>query len=87
METNELLSQYMYQSQMISMLFNFIYACIGSFAAIIFMYLGYKILDTLTLFKTSKKLEEGNIAVGLFTLGVFLAIGISTGLTFGMALN
>ena len=39
---------------------NFIYAILGALLTILLMVLGYKILDWITPFDTSKQLGEGN---------------------------
>ena len=44
---------------------NFIFAVFGEFLTIALMVLGYKVLDWITPFDTSKHLGNGNIAIGI----------------------
>ncbi len=66
---------------------NFTYAILGAFLTILFMVLGYKILDWITPFDTSKQLGEGNIAVGIVIGSMFVGLGIAVGLVVGLGLN
>ncbi len=66
---------------------NFIYAILGALFTILFMVLGYKILDWITPFDTSKQLGEGNIAVGMVIGSMFVGLGIAVGLVVGLGLN
>ena len=66
---------------------NFIYAILGTSFTILFMVLGYKILDWITPFDTSKQLGEGNIAIGMVIGSMFVGLGIAVGLVVGLGLN
>ncbi|MCK4502025.1 MAG: DUF350 domain-containing protein [Desulfuromonadales bacterium] len=66
---------------------NFTYAILGALLTILFMLLGYKILDWITPFDTSKQLGEGNVAVGLVVGAMFVGLGIAVGLVVGLGLN
>ncbi len=66
---------------------NFIYAILGAFLTILFMLFGYKILDGITPFDTSKQLGEGNIAIGVVIGSMFVGLGIAVGLVVGLGLN
>jgi len=66
---------------------NFIYAILGALLTIVFMLLGYKILDWITPFDTSKQLGEGNIAIGIVIGSMFVGLGIAVGLVIGLGLN
>lgn len=66
---------------------NFIYAILGASFTILFMVLGYKILDWITPFDTSKQLGEGNIAVGVVIGSMFVGLGTAVGLVVGLGLN
>ena len=66
---------------------NFIYALLGACLTIALMVFGYKILDWVTPFDTSKQLGEGNIAVGIVVGSMFVGLGISAGLVVGLGLN
>ncbi len=68
-------------------LLNFIYAIVGGFITIFFMYLGYKIFDRITPFDTAEELKSGNRAVGAMVQGILIGIGIAIGLVIGMGLN
>ena len=66
---------------------NFIYAILGALLTISFMVLGYKVLDWITPFDTSKQLGEGNIALGIVIGCMFVGLGIAVGLVVGLGLN
>jgi len=66
---------------------NFIYAILGALLTILFMVLGYKILDWITPFDTSKQLGEGNVAIGIVIGSMFVGLGIAVGLVVGLGLN
>ncbi len=66
---------------------NFTYALLGALLTILFMVLGYKILDWITPFDTSKQLGEGNIAIGMVIGSMFVGLGIAVGLVIGLGLN
>ncbi len=66
---------------------NFTYAILGAVFTILFMVLGYKVLDWITPFDTSKQLGEGNVAVGIVVGSMFVGLGIAVGLVVGLGLN
>ncbi|MCD6187611.1 MAG: DUF350 domain-containing protein [Desulfuromusa sp.] len=66
---------------------NFTYAILGALLTILFMVLGYKILDWITPFDTSRQLGEGNVAVGIVVGSMFVGLGIAVGLVVGLGLN
>ncbi|MBW2560334.1 MAG: DUF350 domain-containing protein [Deltaproteobacteria bacterium] len=66
---------------------NFTYAILGALLTILFMVLGYKILDWITPFDTSKQLGEGNVAIGMVIGSMFVGLGIAVGLVIGLGLN
>ena len=66
---------------------NFTYATLGALLTISFMVFGYKILDWITPFDTSKQLGEGNIAIGIVVGSMFVGLGIAVGLVVGLGLN
>ncbi len=66
---------------------NFIYAILGALLTILLMVLGYKILDWITPFDTSKQLGEGNVAIGMVVGSMFVGLGIAVGLVVGLGLN
>ena len=69
------------------MIVNFIYAIIGGFITLLFMYVGYKIFDKFTEFNTSDELAKDNRAVGMVVMGIFVGVGIAIGLVIGLGLN
>ena len=73
--------------QLTAMIVNFIYAIIGGFLTLFFMYIGYKIFDKITEFNTSEELAKDNRAVGMVVLGIFIGVGIAIGLVIGLGLN
>ncbi len=68
-------------------LLNLLYAVIGGTGAILFMYLGFKVLDHVTRFDTNDQLSNGNMAVGVVVAGMFVGIGVAVGLVIGLGLN
>ena len=56
---------------------NITYAVSGAILTIVFMLLGYKILDWITPFDASKQLSEGNVAIGIVVGSMFVA-GVPT---------
>jgi len=66
---------------------NVAYAVSGALLTIIFMMLGYKVLDWITPFDTSKQLGEGNVAIGIVVGSMFVGLGVAVGLVIGMGLN
>ena len=66
---------------------NFTYAILGALLTILFMVFGYKILDWITPFDTSKQLGEGNVAIGMVIGSMFVGLGIAVGLVIGLGLN
>ena len=64
---------------------NFTYAILGALLTILFMVLGYKILDWITPFETSKQLGDGNVAIGIVIGSMFVGLGITVGLVVGLA--
>jgi uncharacterized membrane protein YjfL (UPF0719 family) len=73
--------------QMEAIIANFVYAVIGGFLTLMFMYIGYRLFDKTTHFDTSEELARDNRAVGLVVLGIFVGIGIAIGLVIGLGLN
>ena len=63
------------------------YAMLGALLTILFMVLGYKILDWITPFDTSKQLGDGNVAIGIVIGSMFVGLGIAVGLVVGLGLN
>ncbi len=66
---------------------NFVYAILGGIITLIFMYLGFKLLDKITVFNTSEELAKDNRAVGMVVMGIFIGVGIAIGLVVGLGMN
>jgi uncharacterized membrane protein YjfL (UPF0719 family) len=66
---------------------NFIYSIIGGFLTLFFMYIGYKLFDTITDFRAPDELAKDNRAVGMAVAGIFVGVGIAIGLVIGLGLN
>jgi len=70
-----------------AMVLNFIYSIIGGFLTLFFMYIGYRLFDRITDFRTSDELAKDNRAVGMAVAGIFVGVGIAIGLVIGLGLN
>lgn len=68
-------------------LLNFLYAAMGGFMTLFFMWLGCKIFNHIVCFNISEELRNGNMAVGLMIMGIFIGIGVAQGLVIGLGLN
>ncbi|MBL7003268.1 MAG: DUF350 domain-containing protein [Gammaproteobacteria bacterium] len=68
-------------------LLNFLYVILGGFLTIAFMKLGCSSFNKIVNFNISDELAKGNVAVGLMISGMFVGIGIATGLVIGLGLN
>jgi uncharacterized membrane protein YjfL (UPF0719 family) len=66
---------------------NFIYAFIGGLMTIFFMWMGCRVFGHIVSFSIQDKLAEGNVAVGLMMMGIFIGIGTALGLVIGLGLN
>jgi len=66
---------------------NLIYAVSGAILTIVFMMSGYKVLDWITPFDTSRQLGEGNVAIGIVVGSMFVGLGVAVGLVIGLGLN
>lgn len=66
---------------------NFLYASMGGFLTLFFMWIGCKIFNHIFCFNISEELGKGNIAVGLMIMGIFIGIGTALGMVIGLGLN
>ena len=66
---------------------NILYTCIGGSLTLLFMWLGCKIFSHIVNFSIPDQLKQGNQAVGLMIMGMFIGIGVAMGLVIGMGLN
>ena len=69
------------------MILNFIYASIGGFMTLFFMWMGCKLFNHIVCFNISEELAKGNIAVGIMLMGIFIGVGTGLGLVIGLGLN
>lgn len=69
------------------LLLNVLYAAMGGFLTLFFMWLGCKIFNHIVCFNISEELHKGNVAVGLMIMGIFIGIGVAQGLVIGLGLN
>ncbi len=68
-------------------LLNLLYATIGAIVTLVFMVIGYRLVDRLTPFEANEQLEKGHIAVGIVIGSIFVSLGIAVGLVVGLGLN
>ena len=68
-------------------LLNFIYAILGGLLTIFFMWLGCKVFSHIVNFSIPDELAQGNMAVGMMIMGIFIGIGTAMGLVIGLGLN
>ena len=68
-------------------LINVLYAMLGGFLTLFFMWLGCRVFNHMVCFNISEELSKGNVAVGLMIMGVFIGIGVANGLVIGLGLN
>ena len=66
---------------------NFLYAFIGGVMTLFFMWMGCRVFGHNVTFSIPDKLAEGNVAVGLMMMGIFIGIGTALGLVIGLGLN
>ena len=66
---------------------NFLYAFIGGVMTIFFMWMGCRVFGHIVSFSIQEKLAEGNVAVGLMMMGIFIGIGTALDLVIGLGLN
>jgi uncharacterized membrane protein YjfL (UPF0719 family) len=59
----------------------------GGFMTLSFMWLGCKLFNRIVCFDISEQLSQGNIAVGIMLMGIFIGIGVGLGLVIGLGLN
>lgn len=69
------------------LLLNFLYAIIGGVLTLGFMWTGCKLFNHTVSFSIGKELKNGNTAVGMMVMGMFIGIGIAMGLVIGLGLN
>jgi uncharacterized membrane protein YjfL (UPF0719 family) len=66
---------------------NLLYAFAGGVLTLIFMWVGWNMLGRLTSIRISQELKNGNTAVGMMVMGIFIGVGVAMGLVVGLALN
>ncbi len=66
---------------------NILYACMGGVLTLFFMWFGCKLFSHIVSFSIPEQLSNGNVAVGLMLMGMFIGIGTAMGLVIGLGLN
>lgn len=66
---------------------NLLYVFFGGVLTLFFMWTGCKLFSHLVTFSIPQQLSEGNVAVGLMIMGMFIGIGTALGLVIGLGLN
>lgn len=66
---------------------NLVYAAIGGVLMLIGGWIGHRMFTWVVGFDVNAELKNGNVAVGLALMGIFIATGIGGGLVIGLALN
>lgn len=66
---------------------NFAYASGGGLLAIFFSWFAVKTFSHFMPFSVSEQLGQGNLAVGVTVMGIFIGAGIAMGLVIGLGLN
>ncbi len=74
-------------SDMDPVFLNFFYATMGAALTIFAMWAGCKIFNRMFCFELSEELHNGNTAIGIMLAGMFIGIGVATGLVVGLGLN
>lgn len=68
-------------------LLNILYSCMGGVLTLLFMWFGCKLFSHIVSFSIPDQLAQGNVAVGLMLMGMFIGIGTALGLVIGLGLN
>ncbi len=66
---------------------NFLYAACGGLMLILFAGISFMIFRAGLGFSIRTELKNGNTAVGITVLGIFVGLGIGMGLVIGLSLN
>ena len=66
---------------------NLLYVFFGGVLTLFFMWTGCKLFSHLVSFSIPDQLSNGNVAVGLMIMGMFIGIGTALGLVIGLGLN
>ena len=69
------------------LILNVLYACMGGVLTLLFMWLGCRIFSHIVNFSIPEQLANGNLAVGVMIMGMFIGIGTAMGLVVGLGLN
>lgn len=69
------------------LLLNLIYATLGGALSLLMSWLASVIFQQRMGFKLKDALADGNLAVGLVMLGIFVGNGIGVGIIIGLSLN
>lgn len=66
---------------------NMLYAILGAIVLIVACWIAGHVATKAFKFKISEQLREGNVAVGLAVLGIFMGLGIGLGLVISASMN
>jgi len=66
---------------------NLVYATFGSALSLLISWAASAIFEQRMGFRLKTKLAEGNLAVGIVMLGIFVGNGIGMGIIIGLSLN
>lgn len=66
---------------------NLIYAATGSVLSLLISWFAIAVFQKRMGFQIKTKLADGNLAVGLVMLGIFVGNGIGMGIIIGLSLN
>jgi uncharacterized membrane protein YjfL (UPF0719 family) len=78
---------YTYSYPLTPIIVNLVYAILGGTITLVFMWVGYFVIDKFTTIDIARELAEGNRAVGSMVMGMFIGIGVAMGLVIGLSLN
>lgn len=69
------------------MLLNLVYAVLGGTLSLLMSWIASVVFQVRMGFKLRDKIREGNLAVSLVMLGIFVGNGIGVGIIIGLSLN
>lgn len=69
------------------MLLNLVYAVLGGTLSLLMSWIASVVFQARMGFKLRDKIREGNLAVSLVMLGIFVGNGIGVGIIIGLSLN
>jgi len=69
------------------MLLNLLYAALGGLMMILFNWMAARLFRHIMGFSVREELKNGNHAVGLVMMGIFIGLGVGLGLVIGLSMN